>query len=94
MNASTFDAFEAQARSAGFHDVLERRWEADTVVDSHSHPFDAKAVLTQGEMWLSCDGSTRHLKPGDAFELACNVAHTERYGPKGATYWVARRHPR
>lgn len=27
----------------------------------------------------------------DRFELATDVAHAERYGAEGATYWVARR---
>lgn len=44
-----------------------------------------------GEMWLTVEGSTRHLLPGDRFELAAGVLHAERYGPQGATYWVARR---
>ncbi|WP_269631053.1 hypothetical protein [Pelomonas sp. BJYL3] len=42
-------------------------------------------------MWLTVEGSTRHLLPGDLFELAAGVLHAERYGPQGATYWVARR---
>ena len=94
MNATTFEEFEAQARAVGFDEALERHWAPDTVVDTHSHPFDADAVVTQGEMWLSCGGSTRHLLPGDTFTLAHGVPHAERYGPQGATYWVARRNPR
>jgi hypothetical protein len=42
-------------------------------------------------MWLSCEGHTRHLLPGDRFKLQRDVPHAERYGPQGATYWVARR---
>ncbi len=64
MNATTFEAFEAQARVAGFDEALERHWAPDTVIDTHSHPFDADAVVTQGEMWLSCEGHTRHLQRG------------------------------
>ncbi len=94
MDASTFEAFTADARAAGFDETLERRWAPDTVIDTHSHAFDAEAVLTQGEMWLTCDGHTRHLGPGDSFTLAREVPHDERYGPEGTTYWVARRNPR
>jgi hypothetical protein len=42
-------------------------------------------------MWLTVAGGTQHLKPGDRFALAAGVPHEERYGPQGATYWVARR---
>jgi quercetin dioxygenase-like cupin family protein len=89
----TFEQFESAARSQGFDVVLERRQEAGTVVASHMHPFDVHARLVQGEMWLSVGGGTRHLRPGDTFELRRQTSHAERYGPEGATYWVARRGP-
>ena len=41
-------------------------------------------------MWLTVGDSTRHLRSGDRFELDAQVLHSERYGPEGATYWVAR----
>lgn len=85
-----FEAFRAQALAEGFTEVLERPWAADTVVAPHTHPFRARAVLVQGEMWLTVEGKTRHLRVGDGFELAAGVLHDERYGPEGATYWVAR----
>ena len=91
MNTLTFEAFQTDAMAAGFDEVLERHWAPDTIIDTHVHPFSAEAVVTQGEMWLTCDGSTRHLTPGATFTLAADVPHAERYGPEGATYWVARR---
>ena len=91
MNAKTFEDFEFAARAAGFEEVLERRWAPDTEVDVHTHNFDAEALVTQGEMWLTRDGVTQHLTNGDTFTLAREVPHSERYGAQGATYWVARR---
>lgn len=83
--------FDAAAFALGFSTVLDRQWAPLTVVDTHSHPFDAKAMVTQGEMWLTVGSETRHLMPGDGFELARDIPHAERYGPEGATYRVARR---
>jgi len=94
MDPITFAAFEADARSAGFDEVLERRWAPETALDTHTHAFDVEALVTKGEMWLTHDGRTRHLTPGDTFTLAHDVPHAERYGPHGATSWVARRNPR
>ena len=91
MNANNFDVFEANARAAGFDEALVREWAPNTVVETHAHPFDADAVVTQGEMWLTCGEITRHLKPGDTFSLASGALHEEHYGPQGAIYWVARR---
>ena len=45
-------------------------------------------------MWLTVDGVTQHLQPGDRFDLPAGQPHAERYGPQGATYWVARSTPR
>ncbi len=91
MHLPSFAEFETQARAAGFGEVLERRWAPDAVIATHTHAFAVDALVTQGEMWLSCEGRTQHLRPGDCFTLDREVPHDERYGPQGATYWVARR---
>ena len=67
-------------------------WKPDQVLDTHTHPFAVEAWVVEGEMWLTCDGQTRHLLPGDAFSLAREVPHAERYGPQSAVFWAARRH--
>ena len=92
MDQPSFSEFEAAARREGFDEVAERIWPANTVVETHQHPFAVKALVVAGEMWLSEGDSTRHLRPGDTFELAAAAPHAERYGAAGATYWAARRH--
>jgi hypothetical protein len=88
MNAlPSFDEFRRAALARGFDEVLERRWNPGTVIDTHTHPFDADALVVQGEMWLD----DRHITTGGTFQLARGTPHAERYGPAGATYWVARR---
>jgi quercetin dioxygenase-like cupin family protein len=94
MGPASFDAFADDARAAGFDEVLERTWAAGTVLDTHTHPFSVEALVVQGELWLTCGDTTRHLRPGDRFELGFEVPHAERYGAAGATYWVARRNGR
>jgi len=89
-----FDTFADTMKKQGFDQVVERVWKPATVVEEHSHPFHARALIVQGEMWLTVDGRTEHLLPGGTFELTPNLPHAERYGPDGATYWVARRNPK
>jgi hypothetical protein len=91
VSTVTFREFEADARAQGFDEVLERDWPALTVLDTHVHRFAVKALVVRGEMWLSVGNDTRHLRAGETFELEREVAHAERYGSDGATYWVARR---
>lgn len=91
MNLPSFDQFKQQAAANGFDEVVEREWAPNTVLDTHTHPFAVHAILTRGEMWLTMNGQTQHLQPGDIFELDRDVPHDERYGAEGASYWVARK---
>ena len=91
MPATTFPEFEAAAKARGFDEVLARRWDANVMLDTHRHAFAVEALVVDGEMWLTVGDETRHLRGGDTFTLERNVSHAERYGPAGATYWVARR---
>lgn len=91
MIAESFEAYRARRLEAGADEVIERRWPPSQIVETHTHPFDADAVLTEGEMWLTCGGETRHLRVGDTFHIPALTPHSERYGPVGAAYWVARR---
>ena len=90
--AVSFADFEAASLAEGFDEVVERRWDANEVLEPHRHPFAVKALMVAGEMWLTRDEKTQHLRAGDAFEIPRNALHSERYGPEGATFWVARRH--
>ena len=90
-DSESFRSFECEMLRQGYDVVLKRPWQADAVVATHSHPFDAKARVVQGEMWLTVGENTRHIGTGGGFELAAGTPHSERYGTEGATYWVGRR---
>ena len=85
------DKFRAEALADGADEVAERRWNPGQLVPPHTHPFDARALVTAGEMWLTQGGETRHLRAGETFFVPQGTLHSEMYGPQGATYWVARK---
>jgi quercetin dioxygenase-like cupin family protein len=87
----SFDDYAASLRLQGYEEVVVREWLPRELVETHRHPFDAKALVVSGEMWLTQRGETRHLVAGDGFELNAEEPHAERYGEAGATYWVGRR---
>lgn len=87
----SFPEFQGARLTEGFSEVLERYWPPFTVLETHEHEFDAKALVVQGEMWLTVQGETHRLQAGSTFELEARLPHAERYGASGATYWVARR---
>ena len=87
----SFEAFREEAIACGCDEALLREWRPHTVVETHTHPFDAEAMVVQGEMWLSEGGRIRHLTRGGTFRLGAGTPHEERYGPDGAIYWVGRK---
>lgn len=91
MTAQSFAEFETRAREQGFHEVLVREWAPGQVVATHTHPFDVRALVVRGELVLRCGGQEIRLSAGQPFELPRHTPHEERYGPQGATFWVARR---
>ena len=46
-----FDTFADSMKQQGFDQVLKRIWTPGTTVEEHTHAFDAKALVVQGEMW-------------------------------------------
>ena len=86
-----FHAFKRAALADGFDETRVRTWAPLETVPEHRHDFAARALVVEGEMWLTQAGQTRHLVAGDTFVLSHNEPHSERYGANGATYWVARR---
>lgn len=86
----TLEIFTAQALDEGFDEILVREWVPGLELDTHTHAFAVSARVVRGEFWLMVDGSTRHIPAGQGFRLARDVPHAERYGPQGATVWVAR----
>jgi hypothetical protein len=86
-----FDEYAEKMRMQGYEEVLVRNWAPHEIVETHRHPFAVRALVVKGEMWLTRKATTRHLVPGDGFELDAEEPHAERYGPGGATYWVGRR---
>ena len=85
--------FTRELAENGFAEVLTRTWKANQFVDVHTHPFEVRALMLDGEMVLSCEGSSKTYRVGDVFTLQPGQAHAEQYGPSGATYLVGRRYP-
>ena len=47
-------------------------------------------VRRQREFWLTAEGKTQHLQPGDSLQVRALLKHKEKYGVEGCVFWVAR----
>ena len=90
-NQELSDQFTKQLALDGYTETLTRTWEPNQLVATHSHLFDAHALVLEGEFTLSWNGQSQLLRKGDTFTLAAGCEHVEQYGPDGATYLVGRR---
>jgi quercetin dioxygenase-like cupin family protein len=90
MTTMTMSEFTKQSLEEGFDEVLVREWQANQHLATHTHAFDASVLVIKGSYSLTVGDKVRHLRAGDSFRLARNIAHAETYGPEGATIWVAR----
>ncbi len=86
------EIFKRELGELGFTEVLTRSWPPNQFIDTHTHSFEVRALVLEGELVLGCDGQNKALRAGDIFTLEANRPHTEQYGPQGATYLVGRKH--
>jgi quercetin dioxygenase-like cupin family protein len=84
-------AFKTQLAAEQFDEIVEVSKPANESMGIHTHPFEAKALIMQGELSIAVNDVSRLYKSGDVFQLAPNTPHTEQYGPTGVTYLVGRK---
>ena len=85
------DEFLATIADGGYAEIVAVTRAADAIFDTHSHPFDAQALVLHGEMKIRI-ADTEHLyRAGDVFQVPARCEHSERFGPQGVTYLAARK---
>ena len=87
----THEDFMSSLRAGGFAEPVTVQREPDGFLDTHAHPFEARALILSGELSICTQTTDCHYGPGDVFHLAADTPHTERYGPEGVTYLVGRK---
>jgi len=83
--------FETELRAAGYTDIAAREMEPGKFNAEHTHEFDARGLVTGGEIVLTCGGKPRTYRSGDIFDMASGTPHTEQCGPAGVSYIAGRR---
>ncbi len=84
--------FAAILKTEGFNEVLSRSLRPGHAVPEHTHPFDAKLLVTAGAFTLTRAGIATTYGPGEVFSVPAGRRHAELAGPDGARYIAGRRH--
>lgn len=85
------EKFLQQLQREGFSNILTVERAAHGALGVHSHPFEAKALVLEGEILLRCGDHEQVCRAGDSFHLQAGEAHEESYGPQGVRYLVGRK---
>ena len=85
------DGFKAGLRADGFGEPVERTLQPDGDHGDHTHPFEVRALVTEGSLTLRWDGRAETYGPGDIFRMAPHHPHSEEVGPLGVRYISGRR---
>lgn len=86
------EKFAQQLTDEGFDEVFTKSLPAKQQVAAHTHPFEVKALVIDGEVTLGVDGHLTTYRVGDVFTMAKGCEHTELYGDTGVSYVVGRKH--
>ena len=84
--------FEADLHAEGYLEIVDRRMDANAINPEHSHEFDARLLVLEGEMTIMREGGVHIYRAGDIFAMDAGCRHAERSGPEGARYLAGRRY--
>ncbi|WP_244814964.1 cupin domain-containing protein [Caballeronia sp. Lep1P3] len=85
------DDFLAALSREGFNQVVTVTRAPNEALDVHAHPFEAKALIVEGDLTIRVGDEARQYRAGDIFHLPANVEHSEQFGPQGVSYLVGRK---
>jgi quercetin dioxygenase-like cupin family protein len=85
-------SFEARLRAEGYPEIRTNEMPPHCHNAEHSHPFDVLALVLDGDITLSVEGSARTYRAGEEFSMKAGCKHIEDVGSAGVKYLVGRRH--
>jgi quercetin dioxygenase-like cupin family protein len=83
--------FETELERDGFLEIEMKTVGPNVSIEEHTHPYDVRALVLEGDVTLRFDGKEQTCRAGDSLTMAAGCAHTETYGSRGVTYLVGRR---
>ncbi|MBB2897539.1 cupin [Pseudomonas sp. AS2.8] len=83
--------FIEQLAREGFQAPVLVEREALGSLESHAHPFEAKALVIHGELRIRTAAGERRYGVGEVFHLAAHEPHAEVFGAQGVRYLAGRR---
>ena len=83
--------FERQLAAEGYENLVSVERQPLGALAEHAHPFEAKALILDGEITIGVGGVETTYRAGDVFHLPSGQPHLERFGPQGLRYLAGRK---
>lgn len=84
--------FEQQLKSDGFTTIETKDYTPRPANDAHGHDFAVRGLVLQGAFTVVRDKKPVTYQPGQVFDVAAGVPHSEEIGPEGARVLVGRKY--
>lgn len=88
---TTFDEFAVRARADGFVEPRAVEYAPNADPEMHAHDFDARVLITDGELHMALDDTVLVLGPGQECNVPAGTLHSERTEAMGAVGFLATR---
>ena len=82
--------FERELIRDGY-EIVARTMAPNTINPDHTHDFDARVLVTEGEIVIRMNGEPRRFLPGEWCAVPAGTVHSEQCGPAGVAYVAGRR---
>ncbi|TAG26730.1 MAG: cupin domain-containing protein [Burkholderiales bacterium] len=83
--------FEAALSAQGYAPAVLVQQPVGYAMGMHQHPFDAFALILQGEITIEVDGISKSYPAGSSFQLPANTPHKESALLQGVSYLAGRK---
>lgn len=83
--------FEAGLKADSFGEIAAIDKPIGYAMGEHRHAFEARALITAGDITLVVNGVATRYAVGDIFRLPADTPHDETAGPNGVSYVVGRK---
>ena len=83
--------FEKQLRSDGYSQIETKDYAQRPANEAHGHDFAVRGLVLEGAFTVICDKRPVTYRPGEVFDVAGGVPHSEEVGPEGARVLVGRK---
>jgi quercetin dioxygenase-like cupin family protein len=84
-------AFETKLKADGFTVIEALKLGARPANHEHGHDHTVRGLVLAGAFTVICGGKPKTYRPGEIFEVAKGVEHSEEIGSEGAEVVVGRK---